>query len=1070
MSVRLIQGLQRYLRRLGGDAVPSDDTVLLNRFVTANDRQAFELLMARHGPMVLATARRLVDNAHDAEDVFQAVFLSLARLAKTIRQGTALPAWLHQTTCRIAAKARKNRAPASTGPLPEPCDQLDPHAQLVWREVRQALDEELQCLPDRLRSPLLLCYLSGLTRDEAAQQLGWSLATLKRRLEEGRKALRIRLERRGITAVGLALTVLSPASLQAAVSDSLLASSLRLIFSVGTVPATISALVLSSASPMKGVAMKAIFALLLTIAAGLGTYAGMGQTGPSKKAEGKNELALPAHKAKVGGWDDPLPAGSTLRFGTSLFRLGLPIETMPISADGQIAVAVSGGHAPGSTRVFDLVSGRTLYALGGWQGASIDAAAISPDRQIIVTKEDFSLRIRNAATGKELRKIELKHTTPYSITGVLAFTPDGRAIAVTSQGEVIHLIELVSGRTLHDFRHDGWSVRGIAFSRDGKRMAVGGYDRARGRNFTRLWEMKTGKELRLFKHGQRRHDLRALAFSPDGKTLATGADDGQLRLFDVDTGKVRKALPRDSTYLRSVAFAPDGKIVAVSGSSIRLYDVTTGKERLRIDRTAIGLQFTDGGKTLTGAILGAIYRWDTVTGKTLTPEPAGDSLVEQVLVTADGTHVVTRGRDGDAHLWDAATGKHLRHFAVARYRGLALSRDGRFLAWPVAEQVGTSTGSRLKLYDLATNRFVERFRRFKGDAHELAFAPDGKTLVTVDHDSSTARVWDVAAGKELRSFRVARENEKTRSGYVWSSSLSPDGATLAVTYHREDNITRWGLAHPVRLYDVATGTERHDLPGHLSCVNAPAFSPDGKRLVTASPAPSPSLPRHVKQPTNQVFVWDVATGKPIAGLPDGLPTGAVVAAFSPDGRMVALALGADLEGAAEPAAGTVRLYETATWTVRAELRGGQGQVTALAFTPSGRLLTGGLDTTVLAWDVRPPRVAASVSLEGAWNDLAAREAGKSFKSEGRFLAAPAETVKLFAERIKPAKAPGPKQRAGITSEQLRQIRAVMILERIGDGEAKNLLKRWAGGPVGARSTVEASQALKRLGAVSKAKR
>src|SRR6476469_5225666 len=203
MSVPSIEVLQRYLRRLCDEAVPPEDAVLLNRFVGANDREAFELLIARHGPMVLGTARRLVGNSHDAEDVFQAVFLSLARLAKTIRQGRTLPAWLHKTTCRIAARVRKNRVSRSKAPPPAPCETVDPEAQLVWQEVRQALDEELQHLPERWRSPLLLCYLSGLSRDEAARQLGWSLGTLKRRLEEGRKSLRIRLERRGIGSAGL---------------------------------------------------------------------------------------------------------------------------------------------------------------------------------------------------------------------------------------------------------------------------------------------------------------------------------------------------------------------------------------------------------------------------------------------------------------------------------------------------------------------------------------------------------------------------------------------------------------------------------------------------------------------------------------------------------------------------------------------------------------------------------------------------------------------------------------------------------------------------------------------------
>src|SRR5262249_11392637 len=101
MSVRSIQGLQRYLRRLCGDAAPPDDAALLQRFVAAEGREPGALLPARHGPMVLGPARRFVGNAHDAEDVFQAVFLSLARLAKSIRRGRALPAWLYQATCRI---------------------------------------------------------------------------------------------------------------------------------------------------------------------------------------------------------------------------------------------------------------------------------------------------------------------------------------------------------------------------------------------------------------------------------------------------------------------------------------------------------------------------------------------------------------------------------------------------------------------------------------------------------------------------------------------------------------------------------------------------------------------------------------------------------------------------------------------------------------------------------------------------------------------------------------------------------------------------------------------------------
>jgi RNA polymerase sigma factor (sigma-70 family) len=1127
MSVQSTEALQRYLRRLREEAVPTEDAVLLHRFVTAQDRDALERLIVRHGPMVLGTARRFVENIHDAEDVFQAVFLSLTRLAKTIREGRTLPAWLHKTTCRIAAKVRKNRLSGSKEPPPEPYEKSDPAAGLVWQEVRQALDEELQRLPERLRSPLLLCYLSGLSREEAAKQLGWSLGTLKRRLEEGRKALRIRLERRGIASVGLALTVLTPETLQAAVSKSLLDSSLRLLFSTAAVvPATISVLVLHSASTMKGLVMKSILALLAATAIGVGIYAGTGQADPPTKMEGKKEEVKPAQEKKVVQRDeDPLPAGCTLRFGTSRFRHGIPVSTLAISTDGKIAVAVNGNHMLGTTRVFDLVSGRALYNLGGW----IEAAAISPDRRTIVTKEDFNLLIRDSTTGKVLRKIELQRTNSYSRNEWVAFTPDGKALAVTSQGKVVHLIEFENGKTIRDFSNDnpestlskGFdTVLGIAFSPDGKLMASGGFCNDKDNYFARLWDVETGKEIRRFMHG-RSYGIESLAFSADGKMLVTGAHDARVRLFDVESGKELRTFPNDGkSRMRGgcVAFAPDGKTVAAARASLRLYDVASGEERWHIDRKALGLVFTDGGKTLTGAVNGAIYRWDTATGKTLTPE-AGDSIVEQILITPDGGRVITRGQDGDAHIWDGKTGKHLRAFNAAWQRGMTMSPDGRFLVWSVVDTSVKFTdpqdprmiydGSRIRLYDIAADKFVDRFPAFKGDAHDLMFTNGGKQLVSVDHRGGMVRIWNVEAGKEERSFQAVPKAEKNQSHDVRRTALTPDGKTLAVAYDAVNAGGGLGLRgglHLVRLWDMLSGKAKHTLDGHQHYVLDMAFSPDGRLLVTAGEMPS------------QVFVWDTASGKRVAALPDGLPIGASALAFLRDGRFLATAL----------PKGAIQIWEVATWTKRNEFTGHRDRVTSLTFAPEGQLLSGSVDTTVLAWDMRPPRVADTVSLESAWNDLAKREAGQSFQTEGRFLATPGETVRLFAEKIPPVEALDPKrmrrlladlgsdvfavreaasqalrgldeqalpyleatlkrpeslevrirvqrileqkQGAALSSEQLRQIRAVIVLEQIGDGASKNLLRRWAGGPGGALLTREAAAALKRLEAVSKAKR
>src|SRR4051812_13136787 len=107
MTDRGIASLLKYLRQAvppGPDLVPDGD--LLNRYFATRDEAAFELLVRRHGPMVLGTARRVLRDGHAAEDVFQAAFLALARKARSLRRSEAVAGWLHRVTLRAALRAR----------------------------------------------------------------------------------------------------------------------------------------------------------------------------------------------------------------------------------------------------------------------------------------------------------------------------------------------------------------------------------------------------------------------------------------------------------------------------------------------------------------------------------------------------------------------------------------------------------------------------------------------------------------------------------------------------------------------------------------------------------------------------------------------------------------------------------------------------------------------------------------------------------------------------------------------------------------------------------------------------
>jgi RNA polymerase sigma factor (sigma-70 family) len=180
------------------DGLP--DRALLRSFVAKGEEAAFAALLRRHGPMVLGVCRRVLGDDHEAEDACQLTFLTLARRAGAITKQDSLAAWLYGVAYRQAVKARAKAARKRTAERKvlrrAPAG---PSEGLTWREVREALDQELSRLPEYCRAAFLLCYEQEKTQEEAARQLGWPRGTLKRRLERSRELLRQRLTRRGLT-------------------------------------------------------------------------------------------------------------------------------------------------------------------------------------------------------------------------------------------------------------------------------------------------------------------------------------------------------------------------------------------------------------------------------------------------------------------------------------------------------------------------------------------------------------------------------------------------------------------------------------------------------------------------------------------------------------------------------------------------------------------------------------------------------------------------------------------------------------------------------------------------------
>jgi RNA polymerase sigma factor (sigma-70 family) len=244
--------LRGCLARPDPDAVA--DALLLRRFVSHGDEAAFELLVWRHGPMVHGVCRRVLRHEQDAEDAFQAAFLLLARKAGSIDGRGSVAGWLYQVAYRVALRARAaalRRArrqcgaaalPAVPDPVPAPDRGRD--------ELRRVLDDELSRLPEKYRVPVVLCYLEGMTNEQAARQLHWPADTLKTRLAHARRLLGGRLARRGLgLGAGLAVGAL-PGAARAAVPAALVAATVRATAGTGTAAGAVSA---SVAHLMEGV-------------------------------------------------------------------------------------------------------------------------------------------------------------------------------------------------------------------------------------------------------------------------------------------------------------------------------------------------------------------------------------------------------------------------------------------------------------------------------------------------------------------------------------------------------------------------------------------------------------------------------------------------------------------------------------------------------------------------------------------------------------------------------------------------------------------------------------------------
>jgi RNA polymerase sigma factor (sigma-70 family) len=262
-------------------AVPDDE--LVERFAVHREEAAFAALVRRHGPLVLGVCRRVLTDAHAAEDCFQATFLVLARKAGSLKGPQALGPWLYGVATRTALKARARAARRRV------CERraavaeaVAPSDGLVWRDLRPKLDEAIAGLPEKYRTAFVLHHLEGLTVAEVAHRLGCPQGTTAARLARAKEQLRARLARRGLGwCFGALATALAQGAAPAAVPAPLAAVTVQAAMLIaagevaGALSATAAALISGGLRVMSVSKVKVALAVLLTVSAlgvGLGVF------------------------------------------------------------------------------------------------------------------------------------------------------------------------------------------------------------------------------------------------------------------------------------------------------------------------------------------------------------------------------------------------------------------------------------------------------------------------------------------------------------------------------------------------------------------------------------------------------------------------------------------------------------------------------------------------------------------------------------------------------------------------------------------------------------------------------
>jgi WD40 repeat protein len=433
------------------------------------------------------------------------------------------------------------------------------------------------------------------------------------------------------------------------------------------------------------------------------------------------------------------------------------------SPDGKVLARVA---LDGTIRLHATADGKELRSLGAKESGDLLAGVVfAPDgKTLAALLSDRTVRLYDTGTAKELRALgagparrpgerrpSMLDDPQYSLDAPpLAFSPDGKTLAVATAENTVSLWDTTTGKALPSPAGHSGAVTELGVAADGKTVVTRGTDRT-----LRRWDAATGKEL-----GRLRLPPGdgLLNLSPTSRLAAYNIGAGaKIGVWDLaaEKDKVQITVPRPTDPLANRAlgdpahlywFSADEKVLADydSAATVRLWDTATGKQLRAFaaveesDGQLYALDLSADGKTVLTRAFGAetpdgratrLRLWDATTGTALRTWETPEAVLAATF-TPDGRAVATAGEQG-VSVWELATGK-LRFRSAGAAAVVGCSPDGRVLA--------ADGGATIRLIDLRTGKEFRQLKGHQADVGALAFTRDGKRLITGSADS-TALVW-----------------------------------------------------------------------------------------------------------------------------------------------------------------------------------------------------------------------------------------------------------------------------------------------------------------------------------------